>query len=98
LAAPSGQLLNTQTVSLSSGPDLESICQTIANASCDIRLTQGSVTKYVGAQTTGSNGMVIFDWNAATVGLTTGQWSVQAVVTQNNATGVSHTETLTVQS
>jgi hypothetical protein len=77
---------------------MESICQTIANASCDIRLTQGSTIKYVGAQGTGSNGMVIFDWSAKDIGLTTGQWSVQAVVTQNGATGVSHTEYLTVQS
>jgi hypothetical protein len=77
---------------------MESICQTIANASCDIRLTQGSTVKYVGAQNTGSNGMVIFDWNASSVGLIPGQWSVQAVVTQNGATGVSHTEYLTVQS
>jgi cytoskeletal protein RodZ len=98
LAAPSGQLLNVQTVSLSSGPGLESVCQTIANASCDIRLTQNDTTKYVGAQSTGSNGMVIFDWNAKSVGLTSGQWNVQAVVTQNGATGVSHTEYLTVQS
>lgn len=97
LASPSGQLLNVQTVSLSSGPSLESVCQTIANASCDIRLTQSGTTKYIGAQSTGSNGMVIFDWNAKTVGLTTGQWNVQAVVTQNGTTGVSHTEYLTVQ-
>jgi len=97
LAAPSGQLLNVQTVSLASGPGLESVCQTFANATCDIRLTSGNTTKYVGARTTGSNGVVIFDWSAKTVSLTTGQWSVQAVVTQNGATGVSHTEYLTVQ-
>jgi hypothetical protein len=96
--APSGQLLNVQTVSLSSGPGMESICQTLANARCDIRLTQGSTVKYVGEQTTGYNGMVIFDWSAKDVGLTIGQWSVQAVVTQNGATGVSHTEYLMVQS
>jgi hypothetical protein len=53
--------------------------------------------KYVGTQNTGSNGIVIFDWNAKTVGLTTGQWGVQAVVTQNGVTGTSHTEYLTVQ-
>jgi len=97
LAAPAGQLLNVQTVSLASDPSLRSICQTIANASCDIRLINGNVTKYVGARSTGANGVVIFDWSAKTVGLTTGQWSVQAVVTQNGATGVSHTEYLTVQ-
>lgn len=97
LTAPSGQLLNIQTASLSGGTGLESVCQTIANASCNIRLTQGSVTKYVGAQSTGSSGAVIFDWTAKSVGLTTGVWNVQAVVTQNGASGVSHTEYLTVQ-
>lgn len=97
LAAPSGQLLNVQSVSLASGPNLESICQTIANAVCDIRLTNGGTTKYVGARSTGTNGEVIFDWTAKAVGLTTGRWSVNAVVTQNGATGVSHTEYLTVQ-
>lgn len=96
LPAPSGQLLNVQTVSLASGPGLESVCQTIANASCDIRLTNNGTVKYVGAQNTGSSGDVIFDWTAKAVGLTPGYWTVQAIVTQNGGTGVSHSEYLTV--
>lgn len=104
LPAPTGQLLNKQAISLSSGSpetnaDIESICQTIAQATCDIRLTgpNGQV-KTVGARNTGSSGAVIFDWNAQTVGLTPGKWAVQAVATQNNQTGTSHTEYLQVQS
>jgi hypothetical protein len=103
LAAPAGQLLNKQTISLSStdpqtDPDLESVCQTIPQASCDIDLTgPNNEVKTVGAQNTGSNGAVIFDWNAKTVGLTPGKWTVQAVVVQNNLTGTSHSEYLEVQ-
>ena len=89
--------MNVQTASLAGNTGLESICQAIPNASCDIKLTQGSVTKYVGAQATGSNGAVIFDWNAKGVGLATGVWSVQAIVSQNGAIGVSHIESLEVQ-
>lgn len=103
LAAPAGQLLNKQTISLSSSdpqtdPSLESICQTEAQASCDIRLTgpNGQV-KTVGAQSTGTSGTVIFDWNARSVGLTTGKWTVQAVAVKNNLTGTSHNEYLEVQ-
>jgi hypothetical protein len=103
LPAPSGQLLNKQTVSLSSttpqtSPDLESICQTVANASCDIDLTSASgQVKDVGALNTGSDGSVIFDWNAKTLGLTTGKWTVQAVAVQGNQSATSHSEYLEVQ-
>ena len=103
LPAPAGQLLNKQTISLSStdpktDPNLESICQTLAQASCDIDLTGPSgQVKTVGAQSTGNNGTVIFDWNAQTVGLTAGKWTVQAVAVKNNLTGTSHSEYLEVQ-
>lgn len=103
LPAPSGQLLNKQVVSLSSNdpqssPSLESICQTITQASCDIDLTgPNNQAKAVGAKDTGGSGTVIFDWNAKTIGLTPGKWTVQAVVVQNNQTGTSHSEYLEVQ-
>jgi hypothetical protein len=109
LAAPTGQLLNLQCVSLSSTqsacggsapdtPSMQSVCQTIANASCNIKLSNGSAVKYVGAQGTGSNGMVVFNWNANSVGLTPGTWTVQAIVNQGNSSGISHSEYLAVKS
>lgn len=103
LPVPTGQLLNKQTVSLSSSspqtdPSIESVCQTEAQASCDIRLTGTSgQVKTVGAKNTGDSGTVIFDWNAKTVGLTAGKWTVQAVAVKNNLTGASHNEYLEVQ-
>ena len=93
---PSGQLLNIQVVSLTSGPSLESICQTITNATCNIRMTQASVIKNLIAQNTGNSGIVIFEWNAASIGLTPGQWTIEAVVTQNSKSAVSHKEFLEV--
>jgi cytoskeletal protein RodZ len=104
LPAPSGQLLNKQTISLSStdpqtGPALESVCQTLANAQCNIVLTGPSGQSLsVGNHATGGNGTVIIDWNAKTVGLSTGKWTVQAVVSQNGSTGTSHSEYLQVNS
>ncbi len=93
---PAGQLLNVQTVSLSRGPSLESICQTIANGLCNIRLTQGSVVKYLNSQDTGASGLAIFNWSANEIGLSLGQWEVEAVVTQNSKIGISHKEFLEV--
>lgn len=103
LPAPTGQLLSKQTVSLGSSdpqtsPDLESVCQTVPQASCDIDLTgPNNQVKDVGAKNTGSSGTVIFDWNAKAIGLTPGKWTVQAVAVQNNVTGTSHNEYLEVQ-
>jgi len=98
LVAPTGQLLNLHTVSLAANPNMESVCITIADASCNIQFTQGSTVKSVGAKSTGSSGNVLFDWTPQGVGLTTGQWTVQAVVTQNGQTGTSASDTLTVNS
>ena len=93
---PSGQLLNVQIVSLTTGPSLESICKTITNATCNIRITQASVIKNLTSQNTGDSGIVVFEWNAAIVGLTPGQWTIEAVVTQNSNSAVSHKEFLKV--
>jgi len=93
---PSGQLLNVRVVSLTSGPGLESICQSITNATCTVRITKASVVKNLTAQNTGDTGIVIFEWNAASIGLTPGQWTIEAVVTQNSKSAVSHKEFLEV--
>ena len=98
LAAPTGQLLNLHSIFLSANPAMESVCQTLPNSSCDIRLTNGATIKYVGAKNTGSNGFAIFDWTANGVGLFPGKWTVQAVVTQNSQTGVSASDYLEVSS
>ena len=96
LPAPTGQLLNLHTISLSADPAMESACQTTTNASCEIQLTQGSITKTVGPKSTDSSGIALIDWKAQALGLTTGQWTVRAVATQNGQTGTSASDYLMV--
>ena len=96
LPAPTGELLNLHTISLSADPAMESVCSTIADATCTIKLTSGSTIKSAGSQSTGSSGEVLFNWAAQDIGLSVGQWTVQAVVTQYGQTGYSATDTLTV--
>jgi hypothetical protein len=57
----------------------------------------GSIVKTTPSVNTNSNGNAIIDWDAKQLGLTAGQWTVQAVATQGSATGTSHNEYLTVQ-
>jgi len=59
-------------------------------------MTQASVIKNLIAQNTGNSGIVIFEWNAASIGLSPGQWTIEAVVTQNSKSAVSHKEFLEV--
>src|SRR5947209_2240504 len=75
LPSPSGQLLSKHTVSLSSpspqtNASEESVCQSVANANCQIVASLNGRSVMVAQQSTGSNGMVIMDWSAKTAGLT----------------------------
>jgi len=96
--SPTGQVISSSTVSLSQNQELSSSCETLPNTPCDVRITSsdGSTTKYVGAQTTDSTGNTIFYWYPKSVGLTVGTWSVELVATSGSQTLASTPETLTV--
>lgn len=102
LPKPTGQLVSNHAVSLSSTapeskPDEASACQTVAGATCDIRLTGSDGTvKLLGAKTVDSRGGVAFEWNAATLGLKTGKWKVEAVAFSGSQTAVSEPDYLQV--
>ncbi len=87
LASPKGQLLNKNKASLSAadivnGPLLNSTCQGEPGASCNIRITSsdGNTVKYLGSQTLDEWGGANFIWNAASVGLSVGQWKVESII------------------
>ncbi len=99
IGKPSGQLLSNHTVSLSGNSSEESACQTVAGATCDIRLTGPNGTvKTLGAKAVDANGSAIFDWNAASVGLSPGKWTVEAVASKGGDTEVSQPDYLQVNS
>jgi hypothetical protein len=103
LAAPQGQLINKTTASLSSsnlaaGPLLNSTCEGIPGATCDIRLTSsnGDVIKYLGAQSLDSYGGANFTWNAADIGLTPGQWKIESILSSSGQTTVKPATYITI--
>jgi cytoskeletal protein RodZ len=104
LAKPGGQLLSNHHISLtgttdSTKPTESSTCTTVTGATCTIRLTGPNGTvKYATDSPVAVNGqgVVTFEWNAQTRGLTVGQWKVEAVAAKGNQTAVSYADTLTV--
>lgn len=103
LSNPQGQLLNKASASLSatdltSGPLLDSTCQGIPGAYCDIRISSadGAIIKYLGAQTLDNYGGANFIWNAVTLGLTPGQWKIESIMMATNQTTTKSPVWLTI--
>jgi hypothetical protein len=103
LPAPDGQLLNKSSISLSSSlpqtspQGMNSTCQTtVQGASCDIRLTMGATVKSLGVQKVSEQGAANFYWDAGQLGLTPGDWKVEAILSKDGAIGVSAPWTLHV--
>ena len=88
LAVPDGQVLNKQSISLSStnpttSPQMETTCVGVPGATCDMTLV-GPVGQTIdlGQQTLDAQyGGALYSWNAATLGLTPGQWTITATQT-----------------
>jgi septal ring-binding cell division protein DamX len=101
LPEPTGQLLNKRVVSLSSTDPkdngaMESTCQTVPDAQCEIELSNEGTVKNVKPNTPGS-GQALIDWNVDKIGLFAGKWTVTAIAMRGNQSAVSHKETLTVE-
>lgn len=102
LDTPSGLIINKHVTflsnnsSLSLGPLMSSSCQTLPAASCEIRLT-GPTNQVVsiGTKPVDEAGTATFYWNAATLGLATGRWRVDAIATYNGQT-TTQTDYVTV--
>ena len=95
-----GDILNVHSISLSAtsgptSPNLISTCQTIASASCSLRVV-GATTFTIKPTSSDGNGQFSFEWNAKTIGLTAGDWTVQLEASDNGQTATSDTETLHV--
>ncbi len=97
LVAPTGDLLNVSSVSLSGATGMESTCQAVPGASCYIQVSMNGTVKKVSTSETvpnsGADG-VILNWNANQ--LTVGTWQVEAVAILNGQTAYSNPQPLTV--
>jgi subtilisin family serine protease len=103
IRAPGGQALNKQMISLSSSgsttsPQMETTCTGVPGASCDITLT-GPSNQIVdlGQQTLDPTyGGTLYSWNAATLGLATGLWTITTTETYLGQTTTLSTQTLLI--
>jgi hypothetical protein len=81
-------------------PSLDSTCMTVATATCEIHATLSGTAKTVAGPTTVTDASTGVDlpWNAKTVGLTPGTWTITAVAKLGTQTAASSTTTLEVKS
>lgn len=86
LIAPTGNFVSAhKNVPLNA--TLSSVCNTSAGAKCKIVFTSGETTKSLPEQTTDLGGSTFWNsWTPSSIGLTSGEWSVQAVATLNDQT------------
>ena len=103
LAKPTGQLLNKSTISLNStnpqnSPAMDSTCNSVAGATCEIHATLGSTTIVVApaAMVDSATYGVDVPWNAKDKGLTSGTWTITAVAKKDGQSSTSESAHLTV--
>ena len=97
LAKPTGEVLSNNPISLANDPGMDSSCNTVPGALCGLQLTgPGGVVKTINPTPTDAEGGNDFTWNAKTLGLTPGSWSVQLLATYNGQSSLSDAYNLTV--
>lgn len=103
IQVPEGQVLNKQSISLSSGnpttnPQMETTCVGVPGATCDMVLVGPlGQTIDLGPQTLDAQyGGTLYSWNAATLGLTPGHWTITATQTAFGQTTSLKPLTLTI--
>jgi len=80
LITPTGTFVSNHHPSDTSQTET-SVCNTTTGATCQIVLTQGDLVKSLAAQTTDRGGVAYWTWTPKEVGLSSGNWSVQAKAT-----------------
>lgn len=83
LPAPSGTFISAHHVTLSSAPLLNSTCNTVVGATCEIQFSKDGVTKSLTAKASDKDGTVSWDWKLQDIGLTQGTWQIEAIATLN---------------
>lgn len=103
IQTPAGQVLNKQAIGLSSSnpatsPQMETTCIGIPGATCDLVLVGPlGQTIDLGQQTLDAQyGGTLYTWNATTLGLTPGQWTITATQTDFGQTASLVPVTLTI--
>lgn len=79
---PTGTFVSNHNPNLSGSPapnQMSSTCQTTPGVYCTIQFTKGSIVKSLPSKKTDSSGNTSWDWKLQDVGLTAGEWSIEAI-------------------
>lgn len=89
---PTGTFISNHHPNLSGSPapnTESSTCTTTPGANCEIRFTNGAVTKSLDVKKTDSDGNASWDWNLNDIGLTVGEWNITAIATNDSKTATA---------
>jgi len=85
LLPPSGNFVSAHKVP--SNAPISSVCNTSVGASCKITFSSNGVTKSLNPEITDKGGSVYWNsWTPASLGITAGTWTIQAIATLNGQT------------
>jgi hypothetical protein len=85
LLTPSGSFVGNHRPA-NGGIAIQSVCNTSPGAACQIIFKKGSETKSLPVQTTDRGGAAYWTWTADQIGLSAGNWSIQATATAGGQT------------
>lgn len=86
LLEPSGTFVSNHEPNLSGDPSpnlIQSVCVTTPGANCTISFTKNGESKSLPEKKTDREGAAYWDWKLQDIGLTTGDWRIQARATLN---------------
>ena len=89
LVTPSGNFVSNHRPNLDGDPapnEIQSVCVTTPGATCTIVFTKGGTSKSLPSQKTDQGGAAYWTWKLQDIGLTTGEWKVEAKATLNGKT------------
>jgi hypothetical protein len=89
---PNGAFVSNHHPDLDGSPapnKMNSVCQTTAGATCEIRFIKDGVIKTLGPTKVGSDGYAIWDWKLQDIGLTEGSWQIEALANSGGKTATT---------
>jgi hypothetical protein len=89
---PTGTFISNHHPNLSGSPapnTESSTCTTTPGANCEIRFTNGNITKSLDIKKTDSDGNASWDWNLNDIGLTAGEWIIKAIAINGSKTATA---------
>ena|SRR5665213_2059394 len=95
LSAPWGTFANVNKATLNE--TMESTCNTLPGAKCQITFTNGNLTESLNTKTSDSGGAVYWSWTPSSIGLSPGTWHETMKATLGSQSNTAINDPLTLE-